>query len=961
MSNVAYTIPNLIQGVSQQPDAQRDPSQGEIQINGMSSIAEGLRKRDSSRVLAEVSSTSFGDCFIHTILRDASEKYMAVIRANAINVFKLSDGTAQTVNPAANAFDYLVDSGKAASENVANAQKEIRAVSIADYTFVVNTKRTTAMKAALAPETPRPVPNEALVWVKQAAYGNEYRMVVSVTNGTPATPIEVKVETPVAPVVAGGGVTETFRISSEDIARQLRGALKGGPVSSAAGSITMQAGVTTPQNSTTAALDTTTNGAGTGLQVTCTGDGTDLTAVAVVSGQLGSQYLVGDKIYVQRDELDGTGTDETPVHVATVATITGTGQIAELTIEQEGSVLWLQTSVANQTINVEVFDAKSNTTISAIINEVQLFTELPNVAPEGYQVEITGDPGNSFDNYHVEFEPRSGTFAEGSWLETVGPGLQYEVDEDQMPHVLVRLDSGDWYFGPADGSTPTGMLSGDELPKWGDRTAGDDDTAPFPTFIDNKINDVFIYKNRLGFLADESVILSRSRDFFEFFPETVTTVLDTDPIDLVASNNRVSILKYAVPYQDELIIFSEQYQFRFNAADTVLTPATAQITILTQFDVDTGCRPMQAGGGILFAQSNDQWSQFREFSVRGAGTALTADSADVTAYVSSYIPNEVYKMTVNDTGNSAYFISNKNVTGVADYRKRIYVYKWFFRNTGEGTTRAQSSWSYWDFNGQIIQVEAVEETLYVLIQRGTAVYLETVSIMDRMQEEVAAPYPMLLDRLTSTTTATPTAFRMAMGTFDPVTKTTTWTLRHTATATTQLWSGYKMSPSPNVKPGPVLLDEITSGTSFSTKGDWSQTPVWAGEPYAFRYRFTKFKFYQESGGGKAAVNTYRTQIRRAKLRYHESGYFEIVTLPEHRQQGKYIYDGVTIAVRGSWVGQPTTMPNDVMRYYEGVFSFPVIGDGSKIYCEIHNETPHPCKFSTCEWIGNLTDPSRSRR
>ena len=34
----SYSIPNLSQGISQQPDAQRDPSQGEIQINGMSSI-----------------------------------------------------------------------------------------------------------------------------------------------------------------------------------------------------------------------------------------------------------------------------------------------------------------------------------------------------------------------------------------------------------------------------------------------------------------------------------------------------------------------------------------------------------------------------------------------------------------------------------------------------------------------------------------------------------------------------------------------------------------------------------------------------------------------------------------------------------------------------------------------------------------------------------------------------------
>ena len=71
---VAYTIPSLIQGVSQQPDAQREPSQGEIQINGMSSLAEGLRKREGSEVIAKVSTTSFGDVYFHQIQRDAGEK-----------------------------------------------------------------------------------------------------------------------------------------------------------------------------------------------------------------------------------------------------------------------------------------------------------------------------------------------------------------------------------------------------------------------------------------------------------------------------------------------------------------------------------------------------------------------------------------------------------------------------------------------------------------------------------------------------------------------------------------------------------------------------------------------------------------------------------------------------------------------------------------------------------------------
>ena len=105
---VSYAIPNLIQGVSQQPDAQRDPSQASIQINGMSSIAEGLRKRDSSRTIARVSETLFGDAAIHTIQRDADEKYIAVVRTNAINLFDL-DGVAQTVNTAAGAFNYFND------------------------------------------------------------------------------------------------------------------------------------------------------------------------------------------------------------------------------------------------------------------------------------------------------------------------------------------------------------------------------------------------------------------------------------------------------------------------------------------------------------------------------------------------------------------------------------------------------------------------------------------------------------------------------------------------------------------------------------------------------------------------------------------------------------------------------------------------------------------------------------
>ena len=844
MKNIAVTIPNLIQGVSQQPDSQKDPSQGEIQINGVSSIAEGLRKRDSSRSLARVSTTPFGDAFFHTILRDQQEEYISVITNSSVKVFEL-DGTEKTVTVDTNAYNYL--------STVTDATQQIRAVTIADFTWITNTLTATAMDSAVAPKVARPAAHECLIWIKQAVYGNRYEVNV---NGT-----QVAVETPVSAVVVSGSTVTENRISSEEIAQAL---------------------------------------------------------------------------------MDGPGGNN------------GISSIAGITVSRSGSVMWLRSA---SPITVAAVDAKANATITAILNTVQVFTELPTIAPEGYQINITGDPGTSFDDYHVAFEPRSGTFGEGEWAETVAPGTEYQLDPATMPHVLIRKSDGNFWFGSVNGQVVSGIPAG--VPTWGERISGDIDTAPDPSFVGYSINDIFIYKNRLGFLSDENVVLSRVREFFEFFPETVTTVLDTDPIDVVASNNKVSVLRYAVPYQDELILFSAQIQFRFNAAETVLTPATAQITALTQFDVDTSVRPQQAGGGIFFLQSNGQWSQMREFAVRGAGTALTADAADLTGYVSSFIPSDCFKMTVNDTGNAAFLLSAKNDTGMlgADYRKRIYVYKWFLRNSGDGAERAQNSWSYWEFGAdEVLQVVCIREILYCLMRYGTEIYLEQISVLDRAEESVDAPYPMLLDRLISTTTATPTALRMNNGVYNPQTNETTFTLTFAATNEVQVWSAYNMT-SVN-KAGPVLLGSTKTGTTVTARGDWSQEEVWAGEKYDFRYRFSRFKLMNDIGGGKAVRNVVRTQVRQAKLAYQETGYFQVKVIPEGRKEGLYTFDGTVLAVRNSTIGTPLVgMNGDVQLKYQGVFNVPIMGRGDRILVELLNDTPHPSKFSTVEWIGMITSRS----
>jgi len=825
----SYSIPNLIQGVSQQSDSQRDPSQGEAQVNGYSSLTDGLRKRAGTSVIRQLSTTSLGDVFFHSILRDSGEKYLVVIGKTAIRVFDL-DGIEKVVG-APSGYSYL--------STVTSCATDIRCASIADYTFISSVKRIPRpVTTALAPATPRPATNEALVWVKAANYGQTYKVSV---NGTLAT-----VTTPVQAVVTSGGTATENRISTADIAESIK------------------------------------------------------TALASVSG---------------------------------------------VTIVREGSVLHLKSSSA---ITVAATDARANADITAITSTVQAFTDLPTIAPVGYQVEVVGDPTNKYDGYFVSFVPRgaTATFGEGTWQECVAPGMPYQLDADSMPQLLVRLADGTFYFGPANGTTQGGTT----IPTWGKRTAGDFDTAPDPSFIGHPIQDVFIHRNRLGLLADENVILSRAKSFFDFFPETVTTVLDTDPIDLSASSNRVSVLRHAVPNQDELLLFSDQLQFRLSSDAAGLTPASAATSMLTAFEVDTAVRPLQAASGIVFAQTNGSWSQFREFSIRNVGSSQVGSAPSLTDHVPTFIPAGVTQLTGNDAAGVWFAITTAA-------QNRIYVYKYSDRGGAQGVERIQRSWSYWQLNGasRVLQILCVLETLYLLTEYPDgSVWLERMPVADRLSTDSLTT--LLLDRAVTTTTATPAVARVASGIYDAINKTTTWTLPYTAAATTQAWSLY--GPGQN---GGKFLGTISSGKTITARGNWSGKDVIFGEAFEFKYRFSRFKLMRDQGGGRVSSNMDRTQIRHARLRYHDTSYFRAEVTPERRSTAVYTFDGWQLGVRNSQVGSTLGDFLDIedRQFFEGVFSIPIQARGESCIVELKNDTPNPCMFSGCDWIAQITSKAQA--
>lgn len=136
MTLITETIPSLYNGVSQQSPLVRSKDQLEDQVNGWSSISDGLNKRPPTEHVAKLLNTPPANATIHEINRDTVERYIVIAQSGTIRVFDLA-GNEKTVN-APQGWGYL----SSATDYVA----DVVMCTVADYTFVINRKVKTAMK-----------------------------------------------------------------------------------------------------------------------------------------------------------------------------------------------------------------------------------------------------------------------------------------------------------------------------------------------------------------------------------------------------------------------------------------------------------------------------------------------------------------------------------------------------------------------------------------------------------------------------------------------------------------------------------------------------------------------------------------------------------------------------------------------------------------------------------------------
>ncbi|MCS5594669.1 MAG: hypothetical protein NZ730_09020 [Porticoccaceae bacterium] len=934
MGLVSKNIPNLINGVSQQPPALRLESQGEVQENGFSDVVDGLKKRPPTEFLnrllkantawvgdggtggtggslnaAKTEPLSTNDLEIavfHTYKRSDDEQFLLVITTDALYVYDvegnlryqsgkgswLADGTWIVDN--SDAVDYLLG--------------YLTCTSVADATFIVNKDKTVELSDVLSPASDL---HQTLVYLKSVNYGRDYTL--SLKSKTTSENFSVSSSTP-DQITTVDSSTDDQTINSEGL------------------KVSQVIGFTEVGSTRTNLRTLVENELGTLIEEELYDeDNTDWQTVATLPTSLRtlteppsldlSAWLVADAetrnlVYMSfngRDlpydadgivgwKLDPADSEkfilptfmfsktsrwagrsriyrwERPELSIKEFTQATSGYLEPRTYQNEPYfVITCPDSQDIKDFNIVVTDDDGGVNLKAFKDTAKSFTDLPNQCIDGFRLGVVGDNQKKEDDFHVVFTGGAGS---GYWKETVAYNLANYYDLDTMPHTLKQN---------ADLSFTFGHGSDNEGNSWQERKAGDDHTNPQPSFVGKKITDIFFHRNRLGILADENVVFSEASQYFNFWRTTVRSLLDSDPIDVAVSQNEVSVLQAAVPIQDNLLLFSELNQFTLSSAQ-LLTPTEVTIDQSTKYECDLTASPVGAGTSVFFATKSGEYAGIREFFTKEESEVK--DAVNVTSHVPKYLYGGVRKMVASSNEDMLVCLTS----GV---KSECYVYKWY--NSSE--ERLQSSWSKWTFDKDILDVSFSNAEIYFVFSDGS---------FEKMSLSLDAD--KLLDHKVVITSATPEHY----------------------------------APSPKAvaitKEGETLG---AYGSEAPRVVDYLATvgaELTIGVPYTFKYQLSEQVFKPTQGDSTKLA---RFQLRKVAFNYSNTGHFDVAVQSVGR-------DAVTSTFTGRILGQSENLLDQSAVVDDGSFQVGVQSQANRTDITITNDTHLPCIFQSAEWEGFVT-------
>jgi hypothetical protein len=416
------------------------------------------------------------------------------------------------------------------------------------------------------------------------------------------------------------------------------------------------------------------------------------------------------------------------------ATITGTYTITHTTGASWFTIA--RTVEDGAAFDLEAYDSLAGAGLGMVQHSAEAFDRLPPTAPDDYICKILGNPGESEDDYWVQYttDRTDSGEARGLWTECRAPGSTYALDATTLPHVLER--KVDNLSGSVTG-TPGQVYFEFTEATWPERVAGDDDTVPIPGFIGSSLASAAVFQNRLWLAYKGSVFATRSADLFNTWRSSASQVIDSDPIDVDLTPGRLSEdtvlnLKHLVSFAESLFLIGNKAQLVVGG-DQAVTPANFSAPLASSYEVDDVCRPVVNEDKMFLANETGGYTAMREYTVNGSSRLKNGQ------IISAAIPQLMTGTPVYMSSSPSEQVLFVRTAGAPSY---LFVYKWFDTPNG---SRVIASWGVWGFGNRIISHEVVGSTLMLLMQRDDGVTIETLEIPANTKT-VDSDWPVHLDR-----------------------------------------------------------------------------------------------------------------------------------------------------------------------------------------------------------------------
>ena len=747
MSSITQRIPNLLAGISQQPDNRKRPGQVKDAVNVYPDFTLGMLKRPGSKFVSNLYGANLTDSakWFH-ILRDEQEKYIAQYADNVFRVWSLIDGGVRVV-------DMGTNTGVPGTCDVATSKTEANALNTA--LSLVQTRLGTlrekedALAAATAGQNTTvtklfSVSNTYTVDVEETLESgilenssgqylvkNNGTVVASHVTSLPSGYVLGSERTDQYPLIASQGyrVYEAqLTVAATHTEQQLTDATTEYNTAKTAYDATV-ADVETATTGKRALYDAAvancaiTTAPSNAYLKDATADDlefltlndytfvlnkaktvsmtTDVSPSQVDSGFVYLNTLSSNSHYsVTLSYTDDNGTAQT--HTLDTAVANNTHDeiddvlddlIAEnnsdFTITKVGYGIYITRNTTTQytKFTLEVEGGQTDNSIYGFTDSVPNTSFLPAQSVDGHVVKIINTTDVDIDDIYVKFETNgSANKGVGSWVETIEPGLNYKLDPLTMPHQLVRQADGSFKYEPV---------------TWIDRLVGDDNTNPLPTFVGQKISNLFFYRNRLGFLSNGNVIMSKAADYFNFFNTSAQVATDDDPIDISAVGTRPAFLNHALPTAVGLVLYGSSEQHILSTDSDLFSPKTVKISRLSSYEADENIEPVSVGTSHAFVSKTPLYT--RLFELLDINRDRPPLMNDDTVVVPELVPASVDSMAAS----SALSLISLGTKGTND------LYQFRFLSAGRDK-RQLSTWYKWKTTTKVLHQFFDANTFYVI-------------------------------------------------------------------------------------------------------------------------------------------------------------------------------------------------------------------------------------------------------